>query len=170
MPLPKGYKHSEEHKRHLSKVLKGKLPWNTGLKLSEEYRKKLSDANRGKTTWNKGKKTPENVRRKISEALRGEKSYLWKGGVNPLNKQIRNSFEYKQWRSDVFQRDNWTCQTCQRRGIYLEAHHIKTLQAILRDYKIKNLKEALIYKEVWNVNNGVTLCGDCHNLTKGRAK
>lgn len=82
--------------------------------------------------------------------------------------------EYKQWRSDVFTRDNWTCQTCGFRGNqgYITAHHIKGFVKILRENNIKNILEARQCQELWAVNNGVTLCEECHSLTdnyKGRA-
>ena len=134
---------------------------------------------------------------KISQArkllnLKGEKSGVWKGGKPKClgcNKQLTNyglkrcnscgqknrwdkvgrkkypryihlckSPEYKKWRSDVFTRDNWTCQTCGIRGISLEAHHIKGW--------------ARFPKFRYDINNGVTLCRECHKLTdnyKGKA-
>lgn len=58
---------------------------------------------------------------------------------------------YRQWRSDVFQRDNWTCQTCQVKGVYLEAHHIKGWA------KYPELR--------LEMTNGVALCRECHKLT-----
>ena len=101
----------------------------------------------------------------------GEKSRFWRGGVTGLYKTIRNLLEYNQWRSDVFQRDNWTCQTCGARSgngkaVYLEAHHLKEFNKIIEEYKIKTFEEALICEKLWDINNGRTLCKKCHDKTK----
>lgn len=34
-----GFKHTEEHKKRMSKMFKGRKPWNTGLKLTPEQKK-----------------------------------------------------------------------------------------------------------------------------------
>lgn len=103
--------------------------------------KKINVANGG--TWHSIA-----ARKKLSEALRGKKSHLWKGGVTPLNKKIRTSFEYREWRRLVFKRDNFTCMNCGKRGGNLEAHHIKSFS------KHKELR--------FEINNGQTLCVECH--------
>jgi 5-methylcytosine-specific restriction endonuclease McrA len=82
-----------------------------------------------------------------------------------LYRQIRNVIEYRQWRSDVFTRDNFTCQSCGSVGGRLQAHHIKSFSKIISDNKIENLKQGLDCQELWNINNGVTLCIQCHSLT-----
>ena len=101
-----------------------------------------------------------------SAASKGKKHWNWKGGITTLSEQIHHLPEYEQWRSDVFQRDNWTCQTCGKRGIRLEAHHIKSFKQILKDNHITKIVEAQMCEELWDVNNGVTLCKDCHELTE----
>ena len=91
-----------------------------------------------------------------SENMVGNKRYNWKGGNKRRREGYYNS-TYRKWRMNVFLRDNFTCQFCQKRGCYLEAHHIKPWA----DYP----------KLRFDINNGVTLCKDCHNLTKkGRKK
>ncbi len=57
MPMPKGYKFSEESKRKISEALKGRL-------FSKEHRKKLSEAIKGKP----------------KESQKGNKNSNWKGG------------------------------------------------------------------------------------------
>lgn len=119
--------------------------YSKGHKVTDELRAIIKK-------WNTGKKLSEETKKKISESHRGEKNYNWKGGNNKRYKHTTNTAQYKQWRSDVFTRDNWTCQTCNERGISLEAHHVKSWAE---------------YPEFrFDVNNGVALCKDCHLLTR----
>ena len=74
----------------------------------------------------------------------------WKGGISKDSHSLTNP-QYKEWRSKVFERDNWTCQTCGERGCYLEPHHIKGWA------KYPELR--------FELTNGVTLCQECHKLT-----
>jgi 5-methylcytosine-specific restriction endonuclease McrA len=98
-----------------------------------------------------------------SKNARGINASNWKGGSTPLALQIRHSFEYCQWRNDVFVKDNFICQTCGIRGGKLEAHHIKKFSKILNENRIKTLSDALRCIELWNINNGKTLCKKHHN-------
>lgn len=77
--------------------------------------------------------------------------YVVLGGKFPWEKSdsdYRHSPEYRKWRSDVFERDGFKCQICGKVGGELNAHHIKHF----KDYP----------KERFNVDNGVTLCVECH--------
>ena len=56
-------------------------------------------------------KRPE-VREKLSIGQRGEKGSNWQGGITPVSKLIRSCGKYIEWRSKVFERDNYTCQEC----------------------------------------------------------
>lgn len=80
-------------------------------------------------------------------------------------KSIRNSFKYRQWRSDVYTRDAFTCQQCGTVGRKLEAHHIMSTAAIVKKYAIESMEHALACDKLWDINNGVTLCLDCHATT-----
>lgn len=82
------------------------------------------------------------------ERFKGANSHLWKGGRTKANKLLRSRAAYKEWRTAVFKRDSYTCQKCSRNKTYLQAHHKKP---------IKSYPELIYY-----VNNGLTLCVDCH--------
>lgn len=161
-----GKKHSKETKLKISRLHKGKLHLQFrgvnnskyGTHPSEETREKMSKAKKGKPT---GRPSP--FRGKY-----GVESSNWKGGITKLNGQIYNSFKYRQWRSDIFTRDNFTCQECGIRGEILNAHHIKPFSKIIQFYEITTLQEALECEELWNINNGITLCKKCHKVSTKR--
>lgn len=142
--------------------------------ISEEGRKNMSEAQKKNPSryWLGKKFNRESVEKSIKtrkERYNPENHNHWKGGVTKIHKQIRNCFQYRQWRSDIFTRDNFTCQECNKRGCYLEAHHIKRFSEIIKEYNIKSVLEANNCGELWNLNNGITLCLDCHNKTKKKS-
>lgn len=142
-------------KRH--KAMKGRIPWNKDLK-GEKYKLHYPDGfsigNFGKIPWNKGK---------IFSRVAGSNNHKWKGGITPLIIKIRSYKKYSEWRREVYERDKYTCQMCgDDRGHNLEAHHKKTFSEIIKDNNIKSFNESLKCKELWNINNGITLCKDCH--------
>ena len=98
----------------------------------------------------------------------GKDAANWQGGITSLHFAIRNCSEYKQWRSDVYSRDYWTCQTCDKKGgkIKIEAHHIKPFAQIIKENNVTSLIEAQLCSELWDIDNGVTLCENCHNLAE----
>jgi len=165
---------SEGYKKNISKSHKGQITWMKGKHHTVESKEKLSKSHKGKSTWSKGITFPEEARKNMSEAHKrkyGELSSNWKGGKTSLVYTIRNSFKYRQWRDDIYTKDNFTCQECgDDKGGNLEAHHIKTLSYILQKYEITNLKEALECEELWNINNGITLCKDCHKFLYQNSK
>ena len=167
-PARIGYKHSDITKQRIR-------DGNLNKKRSISTRLKMSKAKLGKPGFWKNRSRPNmsiEHRTKISEANRGEKAWNWKGGLTLLKNLIRESFKYRQWRSDVFTRDNFTCQDCGHHGGNLESHHKKAFSKILYEYSIKTLEEALSCEELWNINNGKTLCQKCHGQTenyKGRS-
>lgn len=123
----------------ISKAMKGKP-------FSVEHKKKLSSV---RLSLDKNILFSEKVRKNMS---RGQIKRRDRDGrkVYKIYRHIRDK-KYLQWVSDIFQRDNWTCQTCGIRGVYLEVHHIKSW--------------AKYPKFRFKLNNGVTLCLGCHKLT-----
>lgn len=83
-----------------------------------------------------------------------ELSSSWKGGIKNSRSE-RSSIEYRYWRTNIFQRDKYTCQCCKaknhkglNKSITLVAHHIFNW----KDYP--DLR--------YSVDNGITLCEECH--------
>ena len=87
--------------------------WGALRKIDKAYRMKMSKIMKGK------------IRPKVSASKLGAKNPNWKGGVSPINKRIRRSSKFFQWRKQVFERDNYTCQKCGKRGGELHPDHIK---------------------------------------------
>jgi len=137
------------HRKKLSLAHRGK-------KFTEQHRKKISDSNKGKVM------SKEAVRKIILAQkgkprlnIRGERHYNWQGGLTSLNAKIRNSLEYKLWRDAVFARDNWTCVWCGQHGGQLHVDHIKPFS---------------LFPELrFAIDNGRTLCVDCHQKTDSYA-
>lgn len=80
-----------------------------------------------------------------------------KRGTKPRTYHLRKRDKYgnvfdREWRIKVFKRDNYTCQNCRVRGGKLQAHHVKSY----REYP--ELRH--------DIDNGQTLCVDCHKQTK----
>ena len=88
----------------------------------------------------------------ISRGLKGNRSSGWRGGVTPEHTIIRHSAEYREWRNHVFQRDDYTCQACGKRGGELNADH--------------EFPFALFPALRFEVLNGRTLCKPCHQKTE----
>ena len=140
---------------------KGSIPWNKGKSISEETRQKLIISHIGQIAWNKGLTKDDPRVEKCAKY--GRNHHNWKGGITPLIRRIRDCFKYRQWRSDIYTRDDFTCQKCNRRGGYLHAHHKQSFSDILEINDIKTFKQAMECSELWNINNGITYCEKCHN-------
>ena len=101
----------------------------------------------------------------------GENNHFWKGGKTKLSLQIRNSSEYSFWRKQIFERDNYTCQICGRKNkkgdkVIIEVDHIYPFSKILDDFDITSIEEAISCEKIWDIENGRTLCRECHKKTE----
>lgn len=94
----------------------------------------------------------------------------WRGGITKLTNKIRNLKKYKTWIKKVFERDNFTCQICYKRGWEINAHHKIPFGIILSLYSINNIKKALKCKLLWDINNGITLCRKHHEQIEPQLK
>lgn len=107
------------------------------------------------------------------KCYRGPNHRRWRGGTSNLSQLIRRLPEYRRWYMAVYHRDNFTCQECKIRpktATSLSAHHIVQFALILKKNSIKSIEDAISCSELWNVNNGLTLCRPCHRLTDSFAK
>jgi hypothetical protein len=181
---------SEETKRKLSLINLGKVPPNIKdgslaeinrqrlyKPLTEIQKDQLRKANTGKhhtaeqnlkvSIALKGK--PKNLtveqRLRLSTRMRGNKTVFYIDGRSKLIKTIRNSCLYKLWRRMVYERDNYICQACEQRGGSLHPHHKIPFILLLRQYNITSVEQAFNCEPIWDVNNGLTLCHDCHKKT-----
>lgn len=167
----------------------GRKIWNKGLKMSPDFCKQISLRMRGKPANPKaiekmaqknkgnkyalGNKHSEEAKNKIriavlkretsiSDWIRAHPNELhpqWRGGISPKNHLIRKSKRMKLWRISVFERDDYTCIWCKRKGVNLQADHIKPF--------------AYFPELRFEITNGRTLCRECHMKTDtymGRAR
>lgn len=165
---------SDESKRKMSESRLA-IREHLGYILSPKTRQKIADKLRGRKrpehirqmlkVWEFKKDTPikgygwhhsEITKQKIAESqkgiprpyIRGQNHYNWQGGITPFNAKIRGSLDYRNWRSAVFERDDYRCFNCGERGGFLHAHHI---------YPFAQFPRLRLLLE-----NGITLCRNCH--------
>ena len=155
-----------------SHLRKGKSAiWNIGITRSAETIEKCRQANIGKTPHNYGKgriyffcevcgtsvfdkpyRKKRTCSNKCRDALasinRGKLHWNYKSEMSNANQRSRLWAECIEWRENVLNRDKSTCQKCKKKGGKLTAHHIDSW-ATHPDVR-------------FNVNNGVTLCYQCH--------
>ena len=84
-----------------------------------------------------------------------------------LKLRIRNTTEYLNWRIAILRRDDFRCQICtasikDNKSVRLEVHHAKTFDDICKENNITTVKGALACKEIWSLDNGISLCHGCH--------
>jgi hypothetical protein len=143
----KGHRHSEETKLKMSMSRIGKVPHN---KKPDVFITCIECGNK----------------RKIVDSLKNTAKFCSRICMNKNkdkgktleSKKIRTSLKYRKWRDLIFKRDNYTCLICGIRNnksvgktIYLNADHIKPF--------------ALFPALRFDINNGRTLCKDCHKKT-----
>ena len=121
---------------------------------TDDYKKSMSESckSKGVGKWNKGKKRSDEVKEKMTIAM-----YKRWSEVPKKTKRYKHnrSKVYMDWHTQVLERDDYTCQDCGVRGVYLEVHHIKSYA---------HFPESRL-----DIDNGLTLCKPCHKLTSNYA-
>jgi len=151
---PRRHYLTEAQRKKVGDAERGEKGHFFGKRLSDEHKKKISDGHTQFWTNNPdARKEKSNERKQFfmdnpDKCLSGENNPNWKGGITKWRIQLWHSETYKNWRYSVFKRDKHVCQMCGARGE--EAHHIKPV----RDHK-NDLS-------ILDINNGITLCKDCH--------
>jgi transketolase len=133
-----GHKLSAESRAKLSESLSGKKR----MPCSEETKTKISQANKGKV-----------VSYEVRQKLRVAHLRRWDGiGRKTMSIYDRNKdSKYIVWRNSVLHRDKYICVHCGRIGGKLQAHHIISWYESLEGR--------------YDLNNGITLCEECHKKT-----
>ena len=127
-----------------------------GIKLTSNHAAKTTAQCLKMSANNKGKPRSSETRAKVSAAQRA----LHPIGTRKLDLEPYpprdSTFEYKEWRTAVFKRDNFHCQQCTSTTNEIQAHHIKLWS------RFKELR--------FDVDNGITLCVQCHKLEHKRMR
>lgn len=150
--MRKGQSHTKETRERISGSKKGKKLSCEGKKLSQTHKQHLKENHKGFL----GLKHSLKTRKLLSEQRKGESGSNWQDGKSVKNDKIRKSLEYKLWREAVFKRDNYTCIWCGARSgngnaLELHADHIRPF--------------AFFPELRFAIDNGRTLCIDCHKTT-----
>lgn len=112
-------------------------------------------------------------------------SFIKKSKLSLINKDRKTSMIdlirvhiNNKWKPLVYKRDGYKCYKCCKCGEKdgLQAHHLKSVTKILNEFleihqhldgnnnrdKGKLLNLSLDYKPFWDIDNGITLCCNCH--------
>lgn len=169
-PWPKTI-NNDLNKREHNMILEAKRANKTGIPQGQkrgrmsgphtpERAKRMSDGI--KKAW--AQKTPEE-KFELGKRHRGPNNYRWKGGDGNLNRLIRGTFRYKEWREAIFRKNNYTCTDCGKIGGPLHAHHMAPFRDLVEMFEIKTVEQAILCEELWDLDNGFTLCKSCHKQT-----
>jgi 5-methylcytosine-specific restriction endonuclease McrA len=130
------------------------IPKSEASKVKRSISAKRTFAEHPEISDERGKKT------------RGEKHYNWNGGSSKLNTSIRTMTENRKWMDAVKERDG-ECRVCGATED-LESHHIIPLAILIETHGIKTREQARECAELWNLDNGLTLCKEHHYELHGR--
>ncbi len=97
---------------------------------------------------------------------RGKESPVYKGeeAVGRYRNRVAELPEYKEWHAIILKRDNYKCVLCESKE-RLEVDHKKRFLFIVNENNLKTVEDARNCKELWDTDNGRTVCHSCHLTT-----
>jgi len=127
----------------------------------EDIRKRNSTNLHSKKSRDKLRKvmSSKEYREKISKANSGTNNGMYDPTLTEEHRiETRGLFGYKKWALKVKERDNFTCEKCNKKGNSrtIHAHHINDYF----EYEDDRL----------DLDNGISLCNSCHNKFHNRYK
>ena len=132
-----------------------------GIPKSEASKRKRSEAMKRWAVEN-----PDKVEARGAKT-RGPLNYRWNGGSSKFNTSIRLMHENRKWMDAVKVRDG-ACVRCVSVED-LESHHKTELAVLIERLGIKSRDDVRAHAdELWNLDNGETLCRRCHYNEHGR--
>lgn len=143
---------------------------------SEEWKANISKSAKGKNKPERTIEHRQNLSRSLKEkqirppVTRGKDHYMWRGGITPLTKKIRQSQHYIEWRNKIFTRDNYKCVLCGLGGNINADHYPVAFSEIFHAKNIDSVQSAIECNDFWDIDNGRTLCVPCHKKTESYAK
>lgn len=103
--------------------------------------------------------------------ITADRNYMWRGEKSKYNMRFRdalgNTYMYRHWRKAVKENSNNSCVNCKISGEKnMHVHHIYPLAQIIKDENWSYDRFTDLFKspksKLWDINNGVLLCIDCH--------
>lgn len=143
-------------KKHSQETIEKIRLANTGKRHSKSWKEEMSKKQAGNSYALGYKFSEEQI---MSRVKKFKRTFDKKGRTTEPNRLARTQNDYKEWRTSVFERDNYTCVLCGDRGVILNADHIKPF--------------AYYPESRLDIDNGRTLCVPCHKTTDtyaGKAK
>ena len=137
----------------------------SGLASGRGWNKGLSKKNGDNLSY--GKPRSNKTKGRISKALKGRifseehKEAISKARIELFDRigrvvRLDRGWAFARWRKEVYKRDGYVCQVCGAKG-EIKAHHILSW----KDYPELRFE----------LENGITLCYDCHKkLHKGKTR
>jgi len=151
-----GKKQSPETKAKIRESLKK----YHGLPESKIKLEKIIKDRRKLSSEEKERRYGEEWKKKISLKLTGRPICGDKCVTEPYER-VRKNLKYRIWRKSILERDNYTCQICGDTD-NVNVHHKIHLRTLTIKNKEKLENNDFDIPEIWDTENGITYCKECH--------